>query len=225
MLKYLLAFAIAPVAAFAQSDTIAIDILIEPDATMMEKAGEWNERLRSQLPQGFELDAAHAPHITLLQTFVSRGDMDAILEAVSETSSRFKMEALKMEATGLYHLPAGDIGLQGILIEPSEELHAIQNAVIAAVEPFRRPATGEEAFVPDPSGAAFEPLLFTYVDTFVAEQSGDKFNPHVTTGAGPIGWVEAREAEPFEPFTFGAKGIAVYQLGNFGTAAERISGP
>ena len=225
MLKYLLAFAIAPLAAIAQSDTIGIDILIEPDATMLEKAGEWNERLRSELPEGFELDAAHAPHITLLQTFVSRGDMDAVLEAVSETSSEFDMEALEMEATALYHVPAGDIGLQGIVIEPSEELHAIQDAVIAAVEPFRKPAAGEEAFVPDPSGAAFEPLLIPYVDTFVAGQSGDKFNPHVSTGAGPIGWVEAREAEPFEPFTFGAKGIAVYQLGNFGTAAERLSGP
>ncbi|WP_159099669.1 2'-5' RNA ligase family protein [Alloyangia pacifica] len=224
MMKYIIAFAIAPLSAIAQSEIIAIDVLIEPDQAMMEKAEEWNSRLRAELPQGFELDAAHAPHITLLQTFVLRDDMDAILAAVAKVGGQFDIDALTMEATGLYHVPAGEIGLQGIVIEPSQDLHAIQDEVIEAIEPFRKPAVGEEAFVPDPSGAPFDPQLFTYVDSFVAEQSGEKFNPHVTTGVGPIDWVEARETEPFEGFTFGAEGIAVYQLGNYGTAAERLSG-
>lgn len=78
MMKYIIAFAIAPLSAIAQSEIIAIDVLIEPDQAMMEKAEEWNSRLRAELSQGFELDAAHAPHITLLQTFVLRDDMDAI---------------------------------------------------------------------------------------------------------------------------------------------------
>ncbi|MBL3701657.1 hypothetical protein GI582_02995 [Sulfitobacter sp. BDSS02] len=223
MLKYILAFAIMPLSVFAQSGVIAIDVLIEPDETMMEQAEEWNARLRDEFPQGFELDEAHAPHVTLLQTFVLRDELDAILATVADVSSQFDLEALQMTATGLYHVPSGDIGLQGIVIEPSQDLHALQDAIIEAIEPYRKPAAGEEAFVPDPSGSPFDPLLFTYVDTFVAGQSGEKFNPHVTTGVGPIAWVEARETEPFEPFTFGAEGIAVYQLGNFGTAAERLS--
>lgn len=150
MMKYIIAFAIAPLPTFAQTEIIAINVLIEPDQAMMEKAEEWNSRLRAELPQGFELDAAHAPHITLLQTFVLDDDMDAILAAMAEVGSQFDIDALKMEATGLYHVPSGDIGLQGIVIEPSHELHALQDAVIDAIEPFRKPAAGEEAFVPDP---------------------------------------------------------------------------
>jgi hypothetical protein len=67
-------------------------------------------------------------------------------------------------------------------------------------------------------------MLFKYVETFVPNQTGEKFNPHVTIGIAPLGWLEEREKQPFSSFTFGAKGIAVYQLGNFGTASRRLDG-
>ena len=49
---------------------IAIDILLEPDQTMIAKATAVNARLRGNYPAGYELDATHAPHVTLLQRFV-----------------------------------------------------------------------------------------------------------------------------------------------------------
>ena len=44
----------------------AIDILLQPDATMLKHAAANNERLRKVYPKGFTFDAAHTPHITLL---------------------------------------------------------------------------------------------------------------------------------------------------------------
>jgi hypothetical protein len=44
----------------------AIDILLQPDATMLQHAAANNERLRKVYPKGFTFDAAHTPHITLL---------------------------------------------------------------------------------------------------------------------------------------------------------------
>jgi hypothetical protein len=38
----------------------------------------------------------------------------------------------------------------------------------------------------------------------------------------PLDWFKELEKKPFEKFTFGAKGIATYQLGNFGTASKRL---
>jgi len=76
--------------------------------------------------------------------------------------------------------------------------------------------------VPDPTGAPFDPFLFTYVDAFVQKQAGKNYNPHVSTGTGPLEWVEAREREPFEEFEFGVDKLTVYKLGNFGTAAEPL---
>ena len=54
------------------------------------------------------------------------------------------------------------------------------------------------------------------------QQTGEKFNPHVTIGLAPRVWLEEMEDEPFDEFTFGAEGIATYQLGNFGTASKRL---
>jgi hypothetical protein len=56
----------------------------------------------------------------------------------------------------------------------------------------------------------------------VPHQTGEKFNPHVTIGVAPLVWLKELEKKPFEKFTFGAKGIATYQLGNFGTASKRL---
>ena len=39
----------------------AIDILLEPDATMLKNAGAANARLRKSFPKGFALDETHQP--------------------------------------------------------------------------------------------------------------------------------------------------------------------
>jgi len=224
MLRLTFALLLAAVPALAQSNLVAIDVLIEPDSTMLIAAQEWNARLREQTPDGFELDATHKPHITLLQTFVAADELDAVLAAVGKATAGLDIAGLQMQATGLYHFPTGELGLQGIVIAPSPELLAVQEAMIAAVAPFQRSGGDEQAFVPDLTGTPFDPTMYQYVDTYISTRSGANYNPHVTTGLAPLAWVEAREAEPFDPFTFGATGIAVYRLGNFGTAAEKLTG-
>src|SRR5437899_13108038 len=54
----------------ADASVTAIDILLKPDATMLQHAAATNERLRKVFPKGFALDASHRPHITLVQRFV-----------------------------------------------------------------------------------------------------------------------------------------------------------
>ena len=216
------AFVISASPALGQSDLIAIDVLIQPDPKMMEEAERWNALMREQSPKGFELDEEHAPHVTLIQRFIAKSDLPKVLAAVDEVKSKFDISSLEMTATGLYHIPTGKNGLAGIVIEPTEQLHALQEAVIEAVDVYARKGGGKSAFVPDKSGTAFDPILFEYVDTFVPHQTGEKFNPHVTIGVAPLDWLKELEKKPFEKFTFGATGIATYQLGNFGTASKRL---
>ena len=52
--------------------------------------------------------------------------------------------------------------------------------------------------------------------------AGEHFNPHVSTGTAPTGYLDKMVAEPFETFTFSPAGAAVYQLGPFGTAAKKL---
>lgn len=208
--------------ALAQDKLVAIDVLLEPDQRMNEAAQAWNTRLREQAPEGFKLDATHRPHITLLQQYVAESDIGQVVTVVKALAASSDVSAMTLTATGLYHIALGTIGVQGLTIAPSPELRALQAKVIAALAPYRRSGGGETAFVPDPTGTPFDPFLFAYVGSFVEKQAGDHFNPHVTTGIGPLPWLAAREKEPFTPFAFGVDGLAVYRLGNFGTAAERL---
>jgi hypothetical protein len=46
--------------------------------------------------------------------------------------------------------------------------------------------------------------------------------PPVTTGVAPREYLNKILTEPFEPFTFSPAGVAIYQLGPFGTAAKKL---
>src|SRR5690349_14405899 len=58
---------LAPLTANSQQSTVheitAIDILLEPDATMVSHAKATNERLLKSFPKEFALGKAHQPHI------------------------------------------------------------------------------------------------------------------------------------------------------------------
>src|SRR5436305_13745634 len=114
----------APSPAPAQDQLIAIDVLLQPDSEMLEQSAKWNERMRGQSPQGFALDAEHRPHVSLSQRYIAENDLEAVLAAVESVRSRTAIDRIAMEATGIYHIPAGKIGLARIVVKPSPDLLA-----------------------------------------------------------------------------------------------------
>jgi len=129
---------------------------------------------------------------------------------------------MKLEAFKYYYIPSNDLGLSGIVAKPTPELLKLQADLIAAVAPFTVPSGNSDAFVTTPDDRVIDPLLIDYVSTFVPKSSGEHFSPHVTTGLAPRTYLDKLLAEPFEPFTFSPAGAAVYQLGQFGTAAKQL---
>jgi hypothetical protein len=67
-----------------QNPITAIDIALEPDATMIQHADAVNARLRKVFPKGFALDATHHPHISILQRYVHTSDLDKVYDAVGK---------------------------------------------------------------------------------------------------------------------------------------------
>jgi hypothetical protein len=67
-----------------QNPLTAIDILLQPDATMLRRAQANNTRLLKVFPKGFALDQAHRPHITLIQRFVLTLDLDRVYAAAEK---------------------------------------------------------------------------------------------------------------------------------------------
>jgi len=207
---------------FEQSPVTAIDILLEPDATMLQRAEANNARLLKAFPKGFALDATHRPHITMIQRFVRTADLDQVYAAAGKVLAGANVNGLKLEAFKYYYIPSGKIGLAGIVTKPTPELLKLQQDLIAAVAPFTVRTGPSAAFVTTPDDPVIDPFLIDYVSAFVPKSSGEHFNPHVTTGVASREYLDTMLAEPFEPFTFSASGAAVYQLGQFGTAAKKL---
>ena len=205
-----------------QASVTAIDILLEPDATMLQHAEANNARLLKVYPKGFALDATHRPHITMVQRFVRTADLDKVYAAAGKVFANANVNGMKLEAFKYYYIPSKDIGLAGIVARPTPALLKLQQDLIAAVTPFAVQSGDSAAFVTTPEDPIIDRFLIEYVSTFVPKASGEHFNPHVTTGVAPREYLDKMLAEPFEPFTFSPAGAAVYQLGQFGTAAKKL---
>ncbi len=207
---------------FQSENIIAIDILLEPDATMLGKSAENNARLIKANPKSFSLDAAHTPHITMLQCFVPVGNLEKVYAAAGKVLAAAGATTMKLEAFKYYYAPAGADGVAGICAKPTPDIIKLQADIIAAVKPFLAETGPIGAFTAPHGNSAIDAALIGYVSTFSAKLSGENYNPHVSTGVAPIAYLDAMIAEPFQNFTFSPAGAAVYQLGPYGSAAKKL---
>jgi hypothetical protein len=201
---------------------IAIDILLEPDARMLQHAEVNNARLLRAFPNGFALDAAHRPHITMVQRFVRAEGLDKAYAAIGNVLDGANVTAMNLVAFKYYYAPGPGVGVAGICARPTPELLKLQADVIDAVAPFTMGTGTIAAFTASHNNPALGALLIEYVSAFVPKYSGANYNPHVSTGVGSREYLDEMLAEPFESFTFSPAGAAVYQLGPFGTAAKKL---
>ena len=204
------------------SPVTAIDVLLEPDPTMLQHCEANNARLLAAFPKGFALDATHRPHITMIQRFVRTADLGQVYAAAGKVIAGPNVTGLKLDAFKYYYIPSKAIGLAGICANPTPELLKLQADLIAAVAPFTVDTGDSAAFVTTPDDPIIDPILIGYVAAFVPKGAGENFNPHVTTGVALREYLDQMLAEPFAPFTFSPAGAAVYQLGQFGTATKKL---
>ena len=128
----------------AQSEITAIDILLEPDATMLQHCDANNARLLGVFPNGFALDATHTPHITMLQCFVRTVDLDKLYAAEEKVLAAANVTAMKLEAFKYYYAPAGATGCRHLgeadagNPEATGGRHRRREAVHAGNRPDRR---------------------------------------------------------------------------------------
>ncbi len=207
---------------YQASELVAIDILLEPDAAMLEKCKANNARLLKAYPAGFALDATHTPHITLLQCFVRTADLEKVYAAEEKVFAAANVKAIKLEAFKYYYAPTGATGVAGICAKPTPELLKLQADVIAAARPFMVPTATIAAFTAPHNDAATDAAIIGYVSTFSEKMSGASYNPHVSTGVAPKEYLDKMLKERFKPFPFSPVGAAIFQLGPYGTAAKLL---
>jgi 2'-5' RNA ligase len=217
-----LAVAVVQGAVAQRNPVTAIDIALEPDATMVQHAMAANARLLKAFPKGFALDETHHPHISMLQQFIRTDELDKVFAAANAVMAKEKPTAWTLKAIKYYYIPSPPIGLAGIVVEPTEDLHRLQDELITAVAPYTVKTGTPAAFFSDEGGRDIQKFLISYVANFVKDAAGQRFNPHVTIGVGTEAYLNKMLAEPFASFTFSPAGASVYQLGSFGTARKEL---
>jgi hypothetical protein len=89
-----------------QNPVTAIDIALEPDATMVQHAKAANARLLRDFPKGFALDTTHHPHVTMLQQFVRTADLDKVYAAAAGVLAKEKPAGWQLKAIEYYYIPS-----------------------------------------------------------------------------------------------------------------------
>ena len=201
---------------------IAIDIALEPDATMAAHAIAVNARLRSQFPGGFELGETHKPHITVLQRFVDGDALDLVATAARSVIADEDVTAWKLKAVDHNYIAVPPIGVAAIAVATTDELHRLQQRLIDALAPYIVRTGTTAAFVSSVGGTDIQDELINYVADFVPRSSGEHFHPHVTTGVATVDYLDQMLQEQFEPVEFTVVGATLYQLGTYGTAQKHL---
>jgi hypothetical protein len=210
-----------------QNDVTAIDILLDPDATMIQHATAANAQLLKNFPKGFTLGGVHAPHVTMLQRFVKTADLpkvyataDRVIAKANPTS--FKLTAYKYDHIGEAKMGDEIVGVGNILVKPTPELLKLQQELADAIKPFEAATGTSAAFVTTPQAPHISEDLIHYVSVFVPDHSGDHYVPHVSIGVGTIDFLTTLSSAPFDDFTFSPAAASVYHLGEYGTAMKKL---
>lgn len=210
-------------ASVAQENPVtAIDIALEPDATMIQHAEAANAQLLKVFPKGYSLDATHRPHITMLQRYVRTADLDKVYAAVGNVLAGDNPAGWTLKAYKYDYVVWDSVGVTVILIEQTDDLIRYQQKLIDAVAPFTVETGTAAAFVTTPEDPDINQPTIDYVAHYVPASSGEKLEPHVTIGVAPPDYLKTMVAEPFDAFTFSPAAMSVYQLGNFGTARKEL---
>jgi hypothetical protein len=207
-----------------QNLVTAVDIVLEPDATMVQNAQAANAGLLKNFPSGFTLGNEHAPHMSVIGGYFYTANLEAVFAAASKVLASEKVMSWKLKAFKYYYMPLQEIGLGGILVEPTADLIRLQDELFDAIGKFMAPASAgtAAAFVTTPQDPEINQPTIDAVATYFAAHRQEHYSPHVTIGVGTINYLDALLAAPFPTFTFSAAGASAYQLGNFGTAAKQL---
>jgi len=206
----------------AGSDAItAVDIVLEPDATMIENAQAANAELLKNFPKGYSLGDEHAPHMSVIGGYFYTESLDEVFALASKVLASEKVMSWKLTAFKYYYIPLKEIGLGGILVEPTPALIRLQSELYDAIGKFFAPPSSgtAAAFKTTPADPEINQATIDAVANYFDAHRGEHYSPHVTIGVGTIAYLDALLAAPFPTFSFSAAGASAYQFGNFGTAA------
>lgn len=183
-------------------DLLALDLVLLLPEEANERAKAVNAALGAGQPEGFRFDETHVPHLTLVQQFLRRARLPALVENLDRVLRR--AAPLSIRVLGIHSQESTVL----FLVERTPALQRLHEELMDAVEPLEEPQGAAGAFYTN--GEAARERDVAWVGRFRAEASYANFVPHVTLGVGP-------PPPPLEPFAFTADRVGLFHLGRFCT--------
>jgi hypothetical protein len=142
--------------------------------------------------------------------------------AVEKVSAAHSLSGRQLTVAGLEHRPWNHEEITNIKIGKMRELEAFQAGLVAALSPYLVAAGDTREFFTSKGDAGVDQQTIEYVRTFVQKHAGSRFEPHVTVGISDAETARKATAQQETPARMTIAAIAVFQLGNVGTARKEL---
>lgn len=206
----------------AEKNVIAINVVLEPDSAMADFAKTDNAEMLRSYPQGFALDGTHAPHITILQRFIRAHSLNAVFAAVDKASANTSISSWRLKTSKYNFNPWRDGFLGSIVLEQNGKLLLLQQKLIEAIAPYTEQNGFSGSFFKTQGEPEISQVTIDYVAAFVPSSAGKNYLPHLTIGFASAKQRQSMIEKPFKPLTFSPAAVAIYQIGNYGTARKKL---
>ncbi len=151
-------------------------------------------------------------------------ELDRVFEAVETTIAETDMSDLGLRAIAIRHADWGVPG-QGLVvlqIQPSAAVLRYQARLLAAISPYVESGGTAAAFVTDADDPEISQTTADWVEGFVPTQLGEGYIPHITVGFATLTDLTDIEGATFDAFDVRPASVAIYHLGNNGTARRQL---
>jgi 2'-5' RNA ligase len=184
-------------------DLVALDVAILPPEDISARAVDISASLPAKDFRGLRLDRSHLPHITLMQLFTRRDDLDRVYQYVDDVLRDRSPLDLRVNSA------SEQGGIVSLVIDKTPPLVDLHERIMEALRDCERLGGGTSAFCD--KGARVQDVW--YVSGYRLKSSLLSFAPHITLGHGS-------NAPLIEPFDFRATIVALCHLGKFCTCLE-----
>jgi 2'-5' RNA ligase len=194
-------------------DRIAIDAVLLPDETMMDKAIEANGRLVGKYGERIVLNKqTRLPHISLAMGCIEQEDIGAARTVLSVIASKVSLDRLTV--TGI-RTSTNSLGeeVSAFEVEKIHELQLLHEQVMEGLAPYLTcDVTARMLYEPAEVGES----TLLWIENFREKSSFAHFFPHITIGYGRLNDFSC-------PKRFNVTDLAICHLGNHCTCRKVLT--
>lgn len=191
----------------------AVDVVILPPDSIMDRAIEWNRMMRKTQRENIVLDKTLClPHISLAMGCLREEqlkDANALLQSIALQHRELELHVPNIKTV---KTASGD-NVISFDIDLSPELARLHESIVNAFTPFlTQNATEADLYDLRP----INPSSLDWINRFIPQYCFDHFWPHITLGFG-------EPAIDFMPYSFQASRLAICHLGNHCTCRKILA--